>query len=291
MNNLIHLIHPAPKPIPNMIISERGQNLHKLDPSDATLSWLTGKRSVHAAVFYLCDSCHREQTRVQVAHHLCQLLNVLVDNLEAVAAMEKIQRKTIAELHRLGTTPAQIRRSRKYPKTAISSVVKKEDKRGERTRRKRFFPRRDDRNHSSCCCRNEKEGKSVSASDSDKKETGTSDTSKAKVKETKNKSKTWDLRTVLEILEYFLVVWGMVTLVGTWILTSGSSTAEEASIHAAKPREIAWKGFVNDYLAHGIVEKLTLVNHKWVEFKMTNDSNQQVDNNYVHVTHLNETLY
>ena len=67
-------------------------------------------------------------------------------------------------------------------------------------------------------------------------------------------------------------------MVGTWILTSGSSTAEEASIHAAKPREIAWKGFVNDYLAHGIVEKLTLVNDEWVEFKMTNDSNEQVDN-------------
>ena len=46
----------------------------------------------------------------------------------------------------------------------------------------------------------------------------------------------------------------------------------------AKSREISWKGFVNDYLAHGIVEKLTLVNHEWVEFKMTNDSSEQVDN-------------
>ena len=41
-------------------------------------------------------------------------------------------------------------------------------------------------------------------------------------------------------------------------------------------REITWKGFVNDYLQHGIVEELTLVNREWVEFRMTNDSNELV---------------
>ena len=44
----------------------------------------------------------------------------------------------------------------------------------------------------------------------------------------------------------------------------------------AKSREISWKGFVNDYLAQGIVEKLTLVNREWLEFRMTNDSNELV---------------
>ena len=41
-------------------------------------------------------------------------------------------------------------------------------------------------------------------------------------------------------------------------------------------REITWKGFVNDYLEHGIVDTLTLVNREWVEFRMTNDSNELV---------------
>lgn len=38
-------------------------------------------------------------------------------------------------------------------------------------------------------------------------------------------------------------------------------------------REIAWKEFVNNYLAKGIVEKLEVVNKKWVRVKLIPGNN------------------
>ena len=226
----------------------------------------------------------------------------------SVAAVEKKQRKTIAELYRLGMTPAEIHRSLKYSKTAISSVVKKEDTRGERVRRKRDYSRtrRDIRKNSSCRCCTEKKEKSVIDSDNKERDLDTSPyKAKTKTKAKVKKAKTWGMRAafkrflnsvtrkstssssrrptkmdVLGILVNLGFITGILVYLGfiTWNLSSelklGSSAT--ASTHT-EPREISWKGFVNDYLAHGIVEKLTLVNHKCVEFKMTNDSNTQVN--------------
>ena len=235
----------------------------------------------------------------------------------SVAAVEKKQRKTIAELYRLGMTPAQIHRSLKYSRTAISSVVKKEDTRGERVRRKRDYSRtrRDIRKNSSCRCCKEKREKSVIDGDNKERDLDTSDTTKPKTmnnakaktkpKTKVKKAKTWGMRAafkrflnsvtrkstssssrrptkmdMLGILVRLGFITGILVYLGfiTWNLSSelnwGSSAT--ASTHT-EPREISWKGFVNDYLAHGIVEKLTLVDHKFVEFKMTNDSNTQVN--------------
>ena len=209
--------------------------------------------------------------------------------------MEKYQRKTITELYRLGMTPAQIHHSLKYPKTAISIVVKKEDKRGERMRKKRYS-RRDDRKHSSwrCCC-NEKDGKLTSAKDSNKESgTGTSDTTTTKTKaktKAKTNTETWDVLAAIKRLLFevprrkltslssesvnsilgIVIFWGF--LIVMWVM----NPTEEQSSSNANSREISWKGFVNDYLAHGIVESLTVVNHERVEFKMTNDSNEKVN--------------
>ena len=41
-------------------------------------------------------------------------------------------------------------------------------------------------------------------------------------------------------------------------------------------REISWKEFVNDYLARGTVENLTVVNNKWVKIKTRTDSVETV---------------
>ena len=44
-------------------------------------------------------------------------------------------------------------------------------------------------------------------------------------------------------------------------------------------REISWKEFVNDYLARGTVENLTVVNNKWVKIKTRTDSVETVSHN------------
>ena len=130
----------------------------------------------------------------------------------SVAAMEKIQRKTIAELYRLGMTPAQIHRSLKYSRTAISSVVKKEDTRGERMRRRRDYSRarRDNRKNSSCRCCTEKKEKSVIDGDNKERDLDTSDTTKrktmnntkakttTKTKTRVKKAKTWGMRAAFK---------------------------------------------------------------------------------------------
>ena len=45
---------------------------------------------------------------------------------------------------------------------------------------------------------------------------------------------------------------------------------------ASSYREISWKEFINDYLARGVVENLTVVNNKWVKVKTRMDSVETV---------------
>ena len=45
---------------------------------------------------------------------------------------------------------------------------------------------------------------------------------------------------------------------------------------ASSYREISWKDFINEYLARGVVENLTVVNNKWVKVKTRMDSVETV---------------
>ena len=147
-----------------------------------------------------------------------------------------------------------------------------------------------------CCNKTEDEVKSLSSIET-QKENGVSDKQKTtsqnvtkKAKPWAKKKRTWCSRARAALKRlfnsstsksapllwmFFICIIIPMCLLTCTIAIFWPATEKEGSFEL-NVREITWKGFVNDYLEHGIVDTLTLVNREWVEFRMTNDSNELV---------------
>ena len=150
-----------------------------------------------------------------------------------------------------------------------------------------------------CCNKKEDEVKSLSSTEtrtenavSDKQKTTSNDVAK-KAKPRAKKKRTWCSRARAVFIRLFgpwtrksaplvriqiirIIIPMLALLTCTIPFAIFWPATEKQESFELNVREITWKGFVNDYLSHGIVEKLTLVNREWVEFRMTNDSNELV---------------